>query len=293
MAKISMELVKKLRDQTQVGMMDCKKALEEAQGDFEKAVEILRKKGAAVAAKRADNITNNGRIESFISADHKIGVLVQTACETDFSAKTDAMKDFIDRIAEHIFKKSPINTEELLSQSLAQNEKITVQQSLDELVSKICEKTQIADFVRFEIKTHGIVHAYIHPGSTVGVLIEIETDKSPEGNIDELKSLAKDLCMQVAVTNPLSVDSSQLDPKVIEKERNLATEQLREGGKPESIIEKIVSGKLNKFYQEVCLLSQNFIKDDKTTVKQHIDQASKKLGFSIIVKKFKRFAIGR
>jgi elongation factor Ts len=293
MSTISMELVKKLRDRTQVGMMDCKKALEQANGDFEQAVEILRKKGAAVAAKRADNITNHGRIESFINADNTVGVLVESACETDFSAHTEAMKQFVLDVAEHIAHKNSSSVETLLKESLNKNSKISVQQHLDELVAKICESTKINRFTRFAVTGHGLINVYIHPGSTVGVMVELAADKDLQSHRDALRTLAKDICMQIAVTNPLCVLPNDLDPKVIEKERALAQEQLATSGKPAAVIEKIIQGKLEKFYQDACLLNQPFIKNDKITVKQYIADTTKSMGLVVTVKQFKRFAIGR
>lgn len=288
-----MELVKKLRDQTQVGMMDCKKALEEANGDYDKAVELLRKKGAAVAAKRAENVTNNGRIEAFITPDSKTGVLIESACETDFSANTQGMQDFLHDVAAHIATSPAQNVETLLTQPLASNPKINVKQRLDELVAKICENIKIAQFARFSVAGHGLVHAYIHPGSTIGILVELDTDKDASSHLEALKTAAKDVCMQIAVTNPVAIDPSGLDPALIEKERAFAREQLQNSGKPAQVIEKIIEGKVGKFYQDACLLNQPFIKNDKLTVKQYLDEVGKQSGVTVTVKQFKRFAIGR
>jgi elongation factor Ts len=293
MSTISMELVKKLRDKTQVGMMDCKKALEQAQGDFEQAVEILRKKGAAVAAKRADNITNHGRIESFLNADNTLGVLVETACETDFSANTDAMKQFVLDVAHHIAQQNSSSVETLLKETLVKNTKISVQQLLDELVAKICENTKINRFVRFAVTGNGLINIYIHPGSTVGVMVELATDKAVQAHREALLALAKDICMQIAVNNPVCVLPNDLDPQLIEKERTLAQEQLATSGKPAAVIEKIIQGKLEKFYQDACLMNQAFIKNDKITVKQYVADTAKGLGLTVTIKQFKRFAIGR
>ncbi len=293
MSNTSMELVKILRDRTQVGMMDCKKALEEANGDIEQAVEILRKKGAAVAAKRADNATNHGRIESYVTADGKTGVLIQSACETDFSANTDAMRDFLHTVAEHIATANPASIDALLSESLTTNKGLTVRQYMDELVAKICENIKINNFVRFHIANHGLVGVYIHPGSTVGVMVELEADKDTAMHLETLKQLAKDICMQIAVTNPLCTEPKFLDATVLERERALAQDQLKDSTKPANVIEKIIEGKLGKFYQDVCLLQQPFIKEDKLTVQQHVENTGKKLGLVITVKQFKRFAIGR
>ncbi|MFA6527762.1 MAG: translation elongation factor Ts [Candidatus Babeliales bacterium] len=291
MAAVSMDLVKQLRDQTQVGMMDCKKALEEANGDLTLAVEILRKKGAAVAAKRAGNEATKGRIEAFISADNKTGALVEVGCETDFSANTTTMEAFANMTAEIVANNNPATVQDLMAIKNPASS-LTLQESLDELIAKICEKIQINQFARFAITDNGLVNAYIHPGSTVGIMIELQT-ATPATDVEALKALAKDLCMQIAVTNPLCIAPSQLDPVVLEKERSIAREQLATSNKPAAIIEKIVEGKINKFYEEVCLLNQLFIKNDKLSVKAHVEEVAKKVGTSITVTQFKRCAIGR
>jgi elongation factor Ts len=292
MSTVSMDLIKQLRETTQVGMMDCKKALEEAGGDLTKALEILRKKGAAVAAKRADNVTNHGRIESYVTTDGRTGALVETACETDFSANTEAMRTFATSVAEHLAHQGASDLETLMSQKHTHGP-LTIKQMLDELVSKICESIKINRFECFGVNGHGIVNVYVHPGSTVGVMVELEADKDASSHAEELKALAKDVCMQIAVTNPLCIRPEELDPAAVEKERTLAMEQLATSGKPANVVEKIIEGKLNKFYQEVCLVSQAFIKDDKQTVAAHVDAIGKKAGLSLKIKQFKRFAIGR
>jgi len=292
MTKISMDLVKQLRDQTQIGMMDCKKALEEANGDFEKAIELLRKKGASVAAKRADNETNNGRVEGFISNDFKTGALVEVGCETDFSANTDTMKDFVLSAAAVVAEKNPADIPALMELKQINNP-LTLQEALNEVIAKICEKIKISRIARFSVAQQGVVNVYIHPGSTVGVMVELATDKDASAHRDTLLATAKDLCMQAAVTKPLCIEASQLDQTLVEKERTLAREQLAGSNKPAQIIEKIIDGKMNKFYEEVCMLNQVFIKNDKVTVKAHLDEVSKKIGAQITVVNFIRFAIGR
>lgn len=291
MAAVNMDLVKQLRDQTQVGMMDCKKALEESNGDLTLAVEILRKKGAAVAAKRAGNEATKGRVEAFIAPDNKTGALVQMSCETDFSANTQAMEAFAKMTAELVTTQNPASPEALMAIK-NQTTSLTLQESLDELIAKICENIKINQFARFELTGDGLINAYIHPGSTIGIMIELQT-ATPVADVETLKSLAKDLCMQIAVTNPLCIDPTQLDQQVLEKERSIAREQLVASNKPAAIIEKIVDGKINKFYEEVCLINQLFIKNDKANVKTHVEEVAKKLGTTITVTQFKRFAIGR
>jgi len=294
MATVSMDLVKQLRDKTQIGMMDCKKALEEAAGDFDKALELLRKKGAAVAAKRADNVTNHGRVESFISNDNKTAAIVETACETDFSANTEAMKDFAIAVAKNLVQSDATNTDALFLQPLVDNANgLTVKHLHEELVAKICENIKVTRFARFHVAGNGMVNVYIHPGSTIGVMVELTTDKDASGHLDALKQIAKDVCMQAAVTNPVCVRPTEMDPAVLENERRLATEQMQTSGKPANVIEKIVEGKVAKFFQDACLLNQPFIKNDKQTVEQYVNEASKPLGLTVTVKQFTRFAIGR
>jgi len=291
MAAVSMDLVKQLRDKTQVGMMDCKKALEEANGDFDAALDILRKKGAAVAAKRADNVTNHGRVESFVNADNTVGVLVETACETDFSANTEAMKEFAINAAKAAAQANPASLDELWDKSA--DGALTVKNQLDELIAKICENIKLNRFARFQVAGNGLVNVYIHPGSTVGVMVELTTDKPASTHTDALKQIAKDVCMQIAVTNPVCTRPEELDPAVLAKERAFALEQMQTSGKPANVIEKIVEGKIAKFYQDACLMNQPFIKNDKQTVQQYVDQAAKETGMQVTVKQFKRFAIGR
>lgn len=291
MAPVNMELVKQLRDQTQVGMMDCKKALEEANGDLNLAVEILRKKGAAVAAKRAGNEATKGRIEAFIAPDFKTGALVEVGCETDFSANTETMEAFAKQAAQIVATTNPASIDDLMTVKNPVTQ-LTVQESLDDLIAKICEKIKINQFARFALTGNGLINAYIHPGSTIGIMIELQTE-APVADLESLKTLAKDLCMQIAVMNPMCIAPAQLDPQILEKERAIAREQLAGSNKPTQIIEKIVDGKLNKYYEEVCLLNQLFIKNDKMNVKAQVDEVGKKLGASITVSQFKRFAIGR
>jgi elongation factor Ts len=179
MANVSMDLVKKLREKTQVGMMDCKKALEESNGDIEKAIEILRKKGSAVAAKRGDNATTNGRIECFIASDAKTGAMVEVACETDFSAKTVDMEFFAKHTAEVAAITAVNDAQAILSQKSVKNPTLVIKDHLDELIAKIAESIKVSKVILFKAGKLGMVHAYIHPGSTVGVMIELEMEKDP------------------------------------------------------------------------------------------------------------------
>jgi len=292
-----MELIKELREKTQVGMMDCKKALILAEGDLEKAIEILRKKGASVAAKRAEHATDNGTVSSFISPDGKVGALLEIGCETDFSANTDDMKNFAKNVCEHIINVAQCCPKEcepecLLEQKFFNDDQKTIKMLLDELIAKISENIKISRCVRFDAE-NGIVCSYIHSGSTLGTMIELEVEGLNDSNKSGIEKLGKDICMQIAVTNPLAIDSSTVDPEILEKEKAILVEQLKASGKPEEMIDKIMVGKINKFYQEVCLIKQKYIKDDKTSVEQQIKNVAKELGCTVVVKQFKRFSIGK
>jgi len=297
MAKVTMELIKELREKTHVGMMDCKKALIEADGDIEKAIEILRKKGASVAAKRAGNETTNGNVAAYVTDNHKVGALVEISCETDFSANTQDMLDFAALASKVLATKKECdggtcNTECLLGQTIPETSK-TFSMFLDELIAKISENIKLSRCSRFDAGDNGFVNAYIHPGANIGTMIELEVEGLGVSNKEAIKQLSKDLCMQIAAANPICVDSTKLDTETLEKEKRILKEQLIKGGKPEAMIEKIMVGKLKKFYEEVCLINQKFIKQDKLSVEQHMQNVGKESGCTITVKQFKRFSIGK
>jgi elongation factor Ts len=288
MASVSMDLVKKLREKTQVGMMDCKKALVEADGDMEKAIELLRKKGVAVAAKRAGNVTQHGRIESYISQDYKKGALVQVACETDFSANTSDMKNFVVAIAKSAVEKGIEVVEALLKKDAE------IKNLHEEMLAKISEKIDIIKIIFFAIQPNGIVNSYIHPGSTVGVMVEFETDSPVIGNqLESLKQAARDICMHIAVTNPLSISPGDLDGSILEKEQSVMKEQLKNSGKPENIIEKIMVGKINKYYEDVCLSKQKFIKNEDISIEKYLNEVGQKINNKVKIRNFVRFEISK
>ena len=298
MAKVTMELIKELREKTQVGMMDCKKALISAEGDMERAIEILRKKGASIASKRSGHATNNGIISGYVTPDHKTGALLEISCETDFAANTEDMKTFAKTVCEHIAncKHSctlTCDSECMLDQKLFNNSSVTIKMLLDDLMAKISENIKLSQCARFEPKENGFVNVYIHPGATLGTIIELEVTGLSEKNSAAIAQLSRDICMQIAVTNPICIEPTQLNEADLEKERNLIREQLKESGKPAEIIEKILVGKINKYYEEVCLLNQKYIKQDKASVGQHVKNAEKETGCEIKIKEYKRFMIGK
>lgn len=287
MSSINMDLVKKLREKTQVGMMDCKKALIEANGDMDAAIDILRKKGAAVAAKRAENETNNGRVEAYVSSDARIGSLVSIACETDFSANTEDMVMFAELVAREAAESNIEDKDTLLST------KSNLKNTLDELIAKISEKIEIDTVAAMHVEKHGIIGTYIHPGASIGVIVELETQNEVAGALEELKLLARDICMHAAVTKPLALKPTELDPALLEKERAITQEQLAASGKPANMIDKILEGKMNKYYSEVCLTKQSFIKNEDLTIEKLVENFSKQINNPISIKRFVRLGIGR
>lgn len=301
MTDISIDLIKRLRQETQVSMMDCKKALIDAHGDYAKAIENLRKKGASVAAKRADNATNNGTIRVTIAPDYRSGSIVEVGCETDFSANTDDMRNFAQAVANHVLA---TDVEKLIHehgdnlvgglmpQQLFDHAGLTVQDKLDELISKISESIKVSRFAKLA-SSNGVVNAYVHPGSKpVGILVLLEVDGPRPADITSLVHAAKDVCMQIAVTNPQCINPEELPAATLASERDIYAEQLRAQGKPEQMVAKIVEGKMQKFYETACLHHQRFIKDDKMTIAQMLDQAGAAAGCKVRVRKFIRLAVG-
>ncbi|MFH0898650.1 MAG: translation elongation factor Ts, partial [bacterium] len=269
------------------GMMDCKKALEETNGDIEKAIDLLRKKGADIAAKRADYETNNGRVEAYVATDFRSGALIEVACETDFSANTDAMKEFALHVAKSAQQENIAKPEELLQKNTA------LKKQLDELLAKIAEKIFISKIAFFAVDNHGIVNYYIHPGSQVGVMIELATSNDIHGSLEALKQIARDICMHIAVTRPLAIAPENVDQTLVEKEKDIVKEQLKDSKKPANILDKIIEGKLKKFYADNCLLHQAYIKNEDQTIEQYLKEQSDKLKNVISVKRYNIFVIGK
>jgi elongation factor Ts len=284
--EISAELVKTLRDKTSCGFMDCKKALKETQGDLEAAVTYLRQKGIAVATKRAERATSEGAVWSHVGADGMTGVLLEVNCESDFVAKTDSFIAFGNTLAAQIAQTPPSDCETLLSQHWQGQAGVTVQEYLTELIGQIGENIRVRRFAAFS--GCGPVAAYIHFGAKIGVLLEL----AAPANSQELQNLAKDLAMHVAATNPMAVSPDDLDPEVIAKEKAIYTAQALESGKPEKIVEKMVSGRLDKFFKEVCLIGQEFVKNPDVTVMQLLKESGAKAGGPVTVSRFVRYQVG-
>lgn len=265
---ISAAQVKELRDKTGAGMMDCKKALTEADGDFQKAIEILRKKGASVAAKRAEKTANEGMIITKLSDDKKSGIILEVNCETDFVAKGDDFVNFANFVLGAIESNEPKNVEELISLKFDGK---NIEEELSAIIGKIGEKIEISRF-KIEKADSGMLVDYIHHGAKLGVLIKAENVSE---KADEFGELLKDIAMQVAAMNPVCVYRNEVPKETIEKEMEIYKEIARKEGKPEQILEKIATGKMNKFYQENCLSEQAFVKDNAKTVNGLIDEFNK------------------
>ena len=275
---ITAQEVNKLRQMTGAGMMDCKKALVESDGDFDKAIEILRKKGQKVSANRADRQTNEGSVFVQTSDDGTTAVVVALGCETDFVAKNDDFQALGDEILKIAFAVRPGSVDELKSQK---NGDLTISEKITELVGKIGEKI---DIVALEVLESEQVVPYIHAGSKLAVLVAL---KGTGGN--DVAEAGKDVGMQIAAMRPVAVDKDGVDAKVIEQELKIGREQAIAEGKPEQIIEKIAEGKLNKFFKENTLLNQAFVKDNSMTVGKYLDSVNK----GLTVDSFKRVSVSQ
>jgi len=282
---ITAEMVKTLRDKTDAGMMDCKKALKETNGDMEAAIAYLRQKGLAVASKRAGRATSEGTVWAHITPDHQSGVLLEVNCESDFVAKTDSFQELGSRLAEQLAAAALETVEELLAQPCPHLSGLTVSDYVNDVIAKTGEKCHVRRFARYQ---GDAVAAYIHHGGKIGVMLEL----SGGGAAPEALAAAKDLAMQVAAANPVAVSREEVPADIVAKEKAIYEAQAAESGKPANIIEKMVVGRLEKFYKEVCLLQQPFVKNPDQTVTQFLKEVGKKLGKELTVKRFTRYQVG-
>jgi len=288
MAEISASAVMKLRKMSGQGMMDCKKALSEAAGDVEQALEILRKKGLATLAKRAERETSNGVVVSATADGGKTGILASLCCETDFVAKSADFVAAASLLAEYALVCSADESADALLGTAKDGKAFN--DVLTEIVSKTGEKTLVGDYARFRLDGPGLIATYIHFNSKVGTMIQIDTSDAKVAEVDALKRAAMDVAMHITASKPLALDKSGIDPALIEKEKAVYAEQVT--GKPAEIVERIVEGKMKKFYAENCLLEQPFVKDDSKTVGQVIAEAAKASGGTATIVRFVRFDVG-
>jgi len=275
MAEITAAAVGKLREMTNAGLMDCKRALTEAKGDLSAAVDILRKKGVATAEGKASREAREGVIVQHILPGSQVGVLVEINCETDFVAKNETFRAFCDEIA----------------RKLAIDPQASLEADRVAAVAKIGENIKISRHQRFEVSGNGLIAAYIHTGAKVGVLVEVGAGRESTVGTDEFKQLVRDITLQIAAAHPIAVSREQLDPALVAKEREIAAEQVK--NKPPQALAKIVEGKLEKFFQNKCLLDQGFVKrNSEVTVKEHLGGVAKQLGDEITIRRFIRFQLG-
>ena len=263
---VTASVVKELREKTGAGMMECKKVLTETDGDIEKAIELLRERGITKAAKKSDRIAAEGIVEAYISEDAKVGVVVEVNSETDFVAKNEEFKKFVADIAEQIAKQNPADVESLLSEVSIKDSTKTVKDVLTEKIATIGENLSIRRFARFE--TNGLVEKYIHGDGKIGVLVEME-NATPE--------LAKDICMQIAAAKPEYLKREEVPAERVDKEMEILKAQAMNEGKPAEIAEKMVQGRIGKFYGEICLVEQPFVKDPDQKVGKMVEAKGAKI----------------
>jgi len=274
---IHASLVKELRDETNVGMMECKKALQEADGDKEKAFQLLRERGLAIASKKAERTASDGLITAQVSDDGKRGALLEVNCETDFVARNETFQSFVNELLQ-----KAMETDDSLADACK-----------DELVAKIAEIGEnliIHRHIRYQLEGPGSVASYIHLGGKVGVLLEVGCDNEATVSQDGFQAMVKDICLHIAFSNPVALDRTGVDGSAVEAERALFAKQAE--GKPPEIVEKMVEGKINKFYAQICLLEQTFVKDSDLTLAGLLEAKGKELGDTFTIRRYQRYQIG-
>ena len=288
MVDISAAMVMKLRKMSGQGMMDCKRALQDTDGDVEKAMDLLRKKGLATLAKRAGRDTSEGLVVSKTSTDGKTAAMATLCCETDFVAKSDAFVATAQTLADFAMACPDDDVVENVLETSADGRKFS--DILTEIVSKTGEKTQVGDYAKYKLDGPGLISTYIHFNEKVGTMVQIDTSNDAAAAGDAIKQVASDIAMHITATKPLTLDKDQIDPETIEREKAIFAEQVK--NKPANIIDKIVEGKIKKFFAENCLLQQPFVKDDSKSVEQVLAEAAKQAGGEAKIIRFVRFEVG-
>ena len=285
MANVTVKDIKELMTLTGVGMMDCKKALVESDGDTDKAVQLLREKGLATQAKKSGRVAAEGIVAAVVEGN--VGAVVEVNIETDFAAKNEEFKAFVDAVAKTVIEKNPADVDALKAATIAGGDK-SVEETLQDLFIKIRENMVIRRFQRFE----GVLVPYVHGGGSIGVMVKLDTDL----DADKVFEVGKDCALQVAAMNPAYLNRESVPASVVENEKNIMLAQMAEdpkmANKPEQVRVKIVEGKIGKYYTENCLLEQAFVKDDKVSVGKYVENAAKELGGSITVADYVRFERG-
>jgi elongation factor Ts len=274
-------MVKELREATGAGMMDAKNALTEANGNMEEATKILRKKGLAAATKKAGRITAEGVVQAYVSGN--TGVLVEVNCETDFVGRNENFRNFAAEVAKVIAQSKANSVEALLNEKWPGSGE-TVSHKISEMIASIKENITVRRFAKYEAAPSATIGSYIHGGGKIGVIVEVVGDK--------VGTVAKDIAMHIAAAEPRFLSRNDVTKKDLDTEREIAREQAIKSGKPENIVEKMVTGKMEKFYGEACLLEQPYIRDDKSTVTQYLDKQGKEAGCKYVVTRFTRYKLG-
>jgi elongation factor Ts len=301
MAEISAQLVKQLREITGAGMMECKKALTEANGDIEKAKDILKTRGLASAGKKEGRSTKQGLIGVAIEDAGKSGVIVEVNCESDFVARTEDFQSLVNDVTEHIAQLKPTHVRQediagatseavaLYEQKFAKDQGQTVSDVIKAKIAKLGENIAVSRFASLQVKNHGVIGSYVHTGAQVATIVEVETANEAKGS--ELQTLVRDIAMHITAANPQFIGKENVSANALEREKNIQRERALKEGKPEKMVDKIVEGRLGKFYEEVCLLEQPFIKDNALTVGELIKSKAGTAG-PIKVTQFVRFKVG-
>jgi len=276
---ITAAMVKDLREKTGAGMMDCKKALVATEGDMEKAIDFLREKGMAKAAKKAGRATSEGLVCAAASADGKAVALGSFLCETDFVSRGDEFQAFSAKVAQVVLEQAPASAEAL---------EALLGADVTALIAKVGENMKLGKFARHTCGAEGYIGTYIHSNKKIGVLVDLQCENAEIAAKEEVKTLAKELAMQVAALRPMSLDRASLDPAVIKREYDVYVEKARNEGKPEKILDKIAQGAVAKFCKDVCLLDQAYIRDDKKSIGMLVNEVAKTVGGKIAVTAFER-----
>lgn len=279
--------VKELREKTGCGMMDCKKALTSSNGDMEKAIDFLREKGLAAAAKKSSRIAAEGLAMAYTNEDSSVGVAIEVNSETDFVAKNADFQAFVKLCAETVMKQKPASVEELLAAKTENGQ--TIEAALQEKILVIGENIKIRRFERLE----GVVASYVHAGGKIGVLVKFDVADKSVVSGEAFKTFAKDIAMQVAAASPAYLKREEVPAEVLEHEKKILKEQIVQGGAPEKVADKILEGKISKYYKEVCLVDQPFVKDGHMSVADYAKNVSKELGTEIKIDAFVRFEKGQ
>ena len=286
---ITASLVKELREKTGVAMMECKNALKETEGDIDAAIKILRERGEAKAEKKASRDANEGIIVAALAESGKSGVLVEINCETDFVAKNENFQAFVGEVAATVLASDVTDLES--AKALPKGDE-TLEGFIKTKVLEMGENLQFRRFERLTLNGEGAVASYIHLGGKVGVLIEVSAEKAETASSDAFKDLVKDLTLHIAATSPAGLKREDIPAELVESEKDIFRKQMEGAGKPADILEKIIEGKLGKFYSERCLLEQGFVKEPDTSIKSLLEANGKDLGDTITVNSFLRFGLG-